>query len=79
MFKISNPEYYLVISKSKIASKVVTLYPTMKRNVLDNSTSCIIFKDLINRVSRVKKLIPEQMKLAYYSNIRKKEEMREYE
>ena len=41
----------------------MTLYPIIKRNVQNKSRASIIFKNLISRLSRTKKLVPEQMKL----------------
>lgn len=35
----------------------MTLYPVTKRNVLDKYTASVVFKDLIKRLSRMKKIL----------------------
>jgi hypothetical protein len=64
IFRIIDPGYFLVISKSKVMKKRMTLYPIARTNIMDKSTAGIIFEDLINKISKVKKLVTKQRRLS---------------
>jgi len=63
IFRITNPGYFLVISKSRVMKKRMTVYPITKTNVMSKSTASLIFEDLMSRILKVKRLIPGQRRL----------------
>ncbi len=55
-FLIKEPAYFLKISKARSMKKKMTLYDPKLTKVMDKEYATIIFNDLIDRLSKIKKL-----------------------